>query len=357
MIDAREFVPGRMTGIGRMLAGVADALAECPWVGNVCLAGNRATLPRLLKDRGSISTVTLPQFFLGAERALSQLTRKGFDLFISPYPKLPFWGVHCPAVHTVHDVLDLSFSCYEKKFKTVVDRQRLKWALGKSALTWYDSQWSRRETEAQTGIAGQNPRVRHLALDQRFSEKASPEDGTVLKKHGLEKDYILLVGNGLPHKNLGLLLRIAKRLKRPLLFVGVPKANRPYWADLDNDPRTRWIETADDEDMPSLLREAFCLAQPSLAEGYGYPPLEAMACGTPAVVSNIEVLVETTGGNALTGGPHDGQSWIEAFERIGNEDVYQKQVEKGHQWIANLKGRNGWRDHVADIEELIGSHP
>jgi glycosyltransferase involved in cell wall biosynthesis len=178
-----------------------------------------------------------------------------------------------------------------------------------------------------------------------------------LEKYGLEAGgYILIIGNGLPHKNLGLLLGISERLSRKLVFIGVSKHNRSYWERLYPTSQAEWIEQVDDAELPPLLRHAFCLSQPSLAEGYGYPPLEAMACGTPAVVSNIEVLVETTGGNALVGELHDGQSWIEAYQRIENADVYHVQVQKGLQWIMNLKGRSGWMHHVADIEELLGRH-
>jgi glycosyltransferase involved in cell wall biosynthesis len=105
--------------------------------------------------------------------------------------------------------------------------------------------------------------------------------------------------------------------------------------------------------MAYLMRGAFCLSQPSLAEGYGYPPLEAMACGTPAVISNIPVLVETTGGNAIIADPRDGESWIAAFQRLENENIYRTQIERGIRWVTNLCGRRAWLRHVADVEEIL----
>lgn len=359
LIDAREFVPGRMTGIGRMLSGLVDALAESPLIQKIVLAlPEENAVPVHLKDSERMSWIKIPGHFLKSEWALSELTKKGFDAFISPYPKLPLFGAYCSSVHTVHDVLDLTNPLYKRRLKTFFDRYRLRQALHRADLTWYDSRWSMKETEKLVGVVGRNPRVRPLGIDVRFSSTFNDLDLKALDKYGLkEKGYILVVGNGLPHKNLGLLLGISEHVSRKFVFVGVSEQNRSYWEKRYPLNQARWIEHVADEEMPALLRHAFCLSQPSLAEGYGYPPLEAMSCGTPAVVSDIEVLVETTDGNALIGGTHDGQSWIGAFERIENEDVFHKQVKNGRQWIENLKGRSGWRGHVADIEEIIGSHP
>jgi glycosyltransferase involved in cell wall biosynthesis len=353
LVDAREFVAERMTGIGRMLSGLVDALSETPWVKKILLAGNPETIPDILKGSPVITLVELPKGFFLAERELSRLTKRGCDLFVSPYPKLPSWRLYCPSVHTIHDVLDLSFSSYERKLKAILDRQRLKWAMRNASLTWYDSHWSMEETRALIGTTGQNPKVRHLAVDPRFREKKSLQDESVLNKYGLKEGYILVVGNGLPHKNLGVLLPIAESSHRTLLLVGVSKRNRCYWEAFDQTGRTLWIETVNDEEMPAILRGAFCLAQPSLIEGYGYPPLEAMACGTPAVISHIPVLLETTGGNALVADPSDSQSWLAAFERLEDNDLRHEQISKGFGWIANLQGKAGWMHHVADMEELI----
>lgn len=342
-----------------MLTGLVDALAESPLLTKITLAVTHVeAISARLKDRKGLVHAILPKTFLQSERVLSRLSGKGFDLFLSPYPKLPLFGVHCPAVHTVHDVLDLNDPLYRRRIRTLFDKYRLKWALRRAALTWYDSLWSRAETSRLTGTAGRTPRVRHLGIDDRFDAASQEQDATVLEKYALtSKGYILVVGNGLPHKNLGLLLGVADRISHKLLFIGVSKRNRSFWENQYPGNTALWFEQATDEEMTTLLRHAFCLAQPSLAEGYGYPPLEAMACGTPAVVSQIDVLVETGGGHALVADPRDGGSWIEAFECLKKGEFYHQQAEKGLLWTAPLKGRAGWQGQVTDIEELIGSPP
>lgn len=347
-----------MTGIGRMLAGCADALAVSPIQPSLILAvTDENAIPESLKNRRGIAGIKLPGTFLKSEQTLSGLTREGFAAFISPYPKLPLFGAHCPSVHTIHDVLDLTDPLYRHRIKTLFDRYRLRKALCRADLSWYDSRWSMEETVRLVGTAGRNPRIRHLGVDDRFSAECQDRDSEVLGKYKLQpKEYILVIGNGLPHKNLGLLLDIADKIPRRLLFVGVSGQNQVYWEKRYPANRATWLSQVAEEEMPALLRHAFCLAHPSLAEGYGYPPLEAMACRTPAVVSSIEVLVETTGGQAIIAESRDGQSWIEAFYRLEYSDLYHRQAEKGYQWIAHLKGRRGWQDHVADIAELMGSH-
>lgn len=358
LVDAREWTFGRMTGIGRMLAGCVAALATSHLFPEIRLAvTDESAIPERLKERDGIAFINLPGTFLQSEWALSDLTRKRCSAFISPYPKLPLFGVHCPCIQTIHDVLDLTDPLYRTRLRTFFNKYRLKRALCRADLSWYDSWWSMKETEALLGEKGRNPKVRHLGVDDRFSDVPQDFDPAILERYGLNaKAYILVLGNGLPHKNLGLLLDIADRLPLKLLFVGVSEHNQSYWKTRYPTEQTMWIERMADEGMPSLLRQAFCLFQPSLVEGYGYPPLEAMACGTPAVVSDIPVLVETTGGNALVADPHDGKSWIEAYNQIENEDVYRAQVKKGLQWSMGLKGQSGWMHHVADIEELIGRH-
>jgi len=357
LIDAREFVPDRMTGIGRMLMGLVDALADSPWVKTIILAEDHEAVPVQLQGWRSVSSVQLPKSFIQAEWALSQLTRKGYGVFISPYPKLPLFGVHCPSVQTIHDILDLSVPVHRKKYKALIDKMRLARALRQADMTWYDSHWSMQQTEDMFGFRGKDPRVRHLGIDHRFNDAEQPTDKMVLEKYGLSKGYLLTVGNGLRHKNLGILLEIAGQNSRLPVFAGVSASKREYWEHRNPAARAVWIETVKDEDLPALLRQAFCLSQPSLTEGYGYPPLEAMACGTPAVVSDIPVLTETTGLNALVADPLDGKSWLAAYERLENENLYQTQVEKGLCWVARIKGRQGWMKHVADIEDLVGSRP
>jgi len=225
-------------------------------------------------------------------------------------------------------------------------------ALKKANISWYVSSWSMEETVSLIGFSGRNPKVRYSGIDDRFSVGSNEKDVHVLRKYGLRSGYILVLGNGKPHKNLGVVLEISDRLARRVVFVGVPKANRKRWERLYPNAKPIWIKYAPEEELPSIIKGAFCLAQPSTAEGYGYPPLEAMACGVPAVISNIPVLIETTNGRALSVDPHAPREWIEAFEALEDNEIYTSLVEKGLNWVERFRGRKSWKDHLSDIENL-----
>jgi len=357
LIDAREFAAERRTGIARVLEGLVDALTQSALVDCVILAVTSPEfIPGQLCNRDKVKPEILNCSFLISEHRLSVLSGLKANLFISPYPKLPLFGCRCKAVHVIHDVLDLTHPAYRKRAKAHFDTWRLRRSLERADLTWYDSQWSLDQTRDYAGLVGKNPRVRYPGLDERFVPDRDEKDQSVWKKYGLNQGYILALGNGLPHKNLGVLLEIADQLPRQLVLAGVSKGNQIYWEARYPASVAAWIHYLPDEDLPSLLRGAFCLVQPSTAEGYGYPPMEAMACGIPAVVSDIPVLKETTGGNAIPAEADKPEKWLETFRALENEEFYRGQVERGLRWVESLRGRKAWLSYVSDIEELLNKN-
>jgi glycosyltransferase involved in cell wall biosynthesis len=354
LIDAREFVEEKLTGIGRVLKGLVSALAETDLVREILLASSDpGSLPFRASTHEKISILELPPSFLGSEKALTEISKEDMDLFISPYPKLPLFGCYTKAAHIIHDILDLTHPAYKKRLKIIFDSWRLKKALKRADLTWYDSLWSQKETHKYAGRIGKKPRVRYPGIDAAFSPEKSVDDAAALMRYRLETGYVLVIGNGLPHKNLGVLLEVSDLISRRIVFVGVRDKNRLYWKSRYPKESAIWISHVKESDLPSLLRAAFCLAQPSTAEGYGYPPLEAMGCGVPAVVSNIPVLFETTGSIALYSDPRDPRSWMESLNALEKDEVYKAQTEKGLKWVEPLKGPKGWQGHISDIQELL----
>jgi glycosyltransferase involved in cell wall biosynthesis len=354
LIDGREFVLGKRTGIRRFLEGLLNALIASDLDLEVLLAttSKNAVPPELLTERITI-VEELGKSFLASEKGLSDLTRTEITLLLSPYPKLPLYGTYCKAINTVHDVLDLTHPAYRKRFRIIFDRFRLRNALKQSYLTWYVSEWSQKETKRHMAMVGRNPRVRHSGIDARFRAGRFEKDDKVLQKYNLKSGYILVIGNGLPHKNLGVLLKIANSIPWDLVFVGVAEKNKNYWESRYRNVQSSWIVHVKDEDLPAIIRGAFCLSQPSTAEGYAFPPLEAMACGVPALVSDILVLKETTGGNALYADPNNPMEWIHVLKSLDNHATYQGQIEKGLKWIEPLWGTKGWQSHISDLAELL----
>lgn len=353
LVDAREFVAGRFTGIGRVLSGLALALAESQKVGAMTLAASTPkAVPESLARHPKTTVLRVPQGYLRGEWTLSRLSAD-FDVYLSPYPKLPLFGVRGRAVNIIHDVHNITHGAYAGTPRAWFDRLRVGMGLNRADMTWYVSEFSRSETEKLMGTDGRDARVRHSGIGS-FSSDPHPDDSRILERLGLQPGYVLAVGNGLPHKNLGVLLKCARSLTRPLVLAGCGHRARVRWEKKHPEARALWPGFVGESEMGALLRGAFCLAQPSLAEGFGYPPLEAMACGTPAIVSDIPVLCEVCGGAALAVDPHSPDAWAEAVASLDNKASNEAMVKAGLSRVSSMTGDRAWAGHVADMEELLG---
>jgi len=119
LIDAREFVEDRFTGIGRFLSGLIDALIDNADITHIELAVlSGRSIPRRLLRSSKVEALELPRALIHRERFLVKQSAEGYDVFISPYPKLPLSPVKCPTIHTVHDVLYISHPAYKKNGAT-----------------------------------------------------------------------------------------------------------------------------------------------------------------------------------------------------------------------------------------------
>ena len=96
LINACEFIPGKTTGIGRVLEGLIDALSETDIAHEIILATSfYDAVPSILKEKEKIKIIEIPHVFIESEKRLTELSKNGISAFISPYPKLPLFGCHC----------------------------------------------------------------------------------------------------------------------------------------------------------------------------------------------------------------------------------------------------------------------
>ncbi len=342
LVDGREFVAGRRTGIGRFLEGLLDAALRFQPEWRVTVAMRKdCALPEVL--RGRVEEGYLPHM---PELFWPHLAQ-GYDLFLSPYPKLPWRRLPCPAIHTVHDVLYLTHPAYRgNRLRVWGGRMRLKRALGQAALTWFDSRASMQACQELADVP--HGVVRFPAIDARFAPAADADPD--------DPPFFLFVGNGLPHKNLQLLLRAVEDVEAGLVCAGVRDAG-PWLAHLASGVRGRVVfrGAVSDAELLDLYRRATALLLPSTAEGFGYPPLEAMACGTPAIVSDIPVLRETTGGAAMLCPANDALAWRKAMNAMLNGETRRVWREKGMAYVGKLRAPEGWRAHVEDMARVMGT--
>ncbi|MBS7542946.1 glycosyltransferase family 4 protein [Ancylobacter oerskovii] len=137
-------------------------------------------------------------------------------------------------------------------------------------------------------------------------------------------DTIVLVGSPAPHKNMALLLGLADRLAAEGLRIAIVGHVDPHVLRHDGLSRAagnvHWLGRLPDEALTALLQESLCLAFPSFVEGFGLPPLEAMAVGCPVVTSDRASMPEVCGHAALYASPADPDAWLDRLGRLKREN-------------------------------------
>jgi glycosyltransferase involved in cell wall biosynthesis len=172
-----------------------------------------------------------------------------------------------------------------------------------------------------------------FAQSERFAPTSEEEVERFRIEHGLPKRYLLSIGNIEPRKNLSTLATawkqtMARREDVKLVIAG--GVNRVVFntagsgANTLRDPTIRLLGFFPDEKLPLLYQGAEAFAFPSLAEGFGLPILEAMACGTPVICSDTTAMPETAGGAARLVPPREVEAWVEAIDSVLSEDQFRQ---------------------------------
>lgn len=133
------------------------------------------------------------------------------------------------------------------------------------------------------------------------------------------RDTIVMIGSSAPHKNVDLILGMARRLADVNLRIAVVGAADPrvFRGQLQAETmNVHWLGRVSDGELAALLRDSLCLAFPSLTEGFGLPALEAMVIGCPVVVSDRASLPEVCGSAALFAPPDDPDAWFDRFVQL-----------------------------------------
>jgi glycosyltransferase involved in cell wall biosynthesis len=166
------------------------------------------------------------------------------------------------------------------------------------------------------GVAADRVVVVSPPIDPRFRPAGDAAVAATRTEHNLTRPYALFVGWADPRKDVATALAAHRQVLRDvphdLVLLGEP---HPTFAPVtvDPSPSVRLLGHVGDDDLVALLTGASVLLYPSRYEGYGLPPLEAMACGTPAVVSDIPALRESTAGTARTAPVGDVAAWAAAL--------------------------------------------
>lgn len=222
----------------------------------------------------------------------------GVDLLHCPMPLAPP-RPRVPLVVTLYDTLPWERPEWFGRAIVLQHRTSLRAAVRRAARVLVPSEHTKERVRSVLGIASDRVDVAPLGLGDQFTP-----DGTA---RSANRPYILTVGTLQPRKNLELAVaafeRLPSSLDHRLVVVGARGwRERDLLRRVESSPAagrielTGWVE---EHELVELYRGAECLVLPSRAEGFGFPVLEAMACGTPVMCARAGALPETAGGAAL----------------------------------------------------------
>ena len=245
--------------------------------------------------------------------------RERLDLFHATHYVLPAM-TPSKTVVTIHDCIHLMFPQYQRhRVAYAYARASLFTAAHKSDRIFTVSEQSKRDILKFFNVPPEKIVVTPNAIDNRFSAPPSEEHVTQTReRYQLSHSYLLYVGNIKPHKNLERLIeafhlvRLQGRSELELLIIGdeisklqsLRRAVRKY----DIHRYVRFLGYVPDKTLAVLYRLASVFVFPSLYEGFGLPPLEAMASGTPVVTSNVSSLPEVVGDAAVLVDPYNAEA-------------------------------------------------
>jgi len=320
-LDARKLWDGGIgTYIRRLLLALAAHDGAHEWIALL----DPRDLASVAWTAGRVREVAVRarKYGLGEHLAVPRAARAaGADLLHAPHYTLPLgWGG--PAVVTVHDLIHLRHPRFFPPGAPLYTGVVAGLAVRRARRVVTDSEHVRRDVIELLGAEPARVRVIPLGVSPALARRAEAEVAALRRERALPADYLLYVGARKGHKNLALLLealaRIPAAARPPLVLSGAawepgePLARRAERLGITG--AVHFAGDLRDEDVLARVYSGAALyVHPALTEGFGLPPLEAMACGAPVLCSDGGALPETVGDAAETLPPRDAEAWAAAI--------------------------------------------
>ena len=288
--------------------------------------------------------------------------REGVTLFHAPHYVLPML-VSCKSIVTIHDCIHLMFPQYlPSRAAFHYANTSIRIAARRAARVLTVSESSKRDILRFVDIEPGKIDVIHNACDERFGIEPREEDVVrVRERFQLNDEFVLYAGNVKPHKNLERLIeafhlvrdRGLDHLKLVLIgddisrYVALRRAVHRHQLH----KYVRFLGYLPEQTLAVMYRLAAVFVFPSLYEGFGLPPLEAMASGTPVVTSNVSSLPEVTGDAAVLVDPYDPKAIADGMYRVLTDESLRREMRrKGLERARHFS----WEQSARRVRDIYG---
>jgi len=342
VIDTRMI---NASGIGRYLKNIIPFLLK---EYKLILLGDSTELQEYKKEK-NIKIVSMATSIYSIKEQF-ELAQKipPCDLFWSPHYNIPLLPIKAKKrLVTIHDVYHLAFkdtlSLSQKLYAKLLINQAVK----KSDVILTVSNFSKNEI------------IKYTQTKKNIEVVYNGVDENLINNKKIDKEnYILYVGNVKPHKNLVRALKAFKKIdNQNLIFKIVGKKDNFITKDTEVEQlaielgnRVEFTGYVEDSKLVELYKKAKIFLFPTLYEGFGIPPLEAQACGTPVICSNVASLPEVGGESVLYCDPCDINDIADKITLLLEDKSLQNElIQKGYE---NLK-RFSWEKSAKKIIDII----
>jgi glycosyltransferase involved in cell wall biosynthesis len=357
-------------GVGRYTKGLVSSLLLVDQENKYFLIQDKFTID-FFKESDRIKIVKVPYPALSIRTLFflhKVIEKEKIDVFHSPFSLGPLFSKR-PFIITFHDLMVLKFpNFFEGRNLLIKVFAKLFFSIvvpitsNKCRMILTDSNKVKNEIITFLKQDPDKIKVSNPGVDEYFKKLTSKSLNGKLPELKPNKKTILYVGNTRPYKNLPRLLEAFGLLqkKRPenyqLVIAGGEKRNLPLLKkitlDLSIEKNIIFAGNLTDPEVVALMNAADVFVFPSLEEGFGLPPLEAMACGTPVVTSNVSSLPEVVRDAALLVDPENVEGIAFAIERVlTDEKLREELIKKGFERVK----RFSWEKTARETLEIYKS--
>lgn len=340
------FIDRRTTGSGQYLTHLLDEYSARYSNHTFLLCGSQPQSPIPLADCCQWQTLRTPFDRLHDHLAkvwFEQIAfsraahRWGADLIHVPYWASPLHAA-VPTIVTIHDLIPLLLPEYSGGMLGRLYTRLVAASARRATRVLTDSQASRRDIIQHLRIPAGRIDTTLLAPDAHFAPVTDPDEiDHVRRKYGLPSRYLLYLGGFDVRKNVTGILHAFARLEQTevkLVLAGkLPAQDTAFFPgpqriadELGIAGRVHLAGWIDEADKPALYSAALGFVFPSWYEGFGLPPLEAIACGTPAIVSDAGSLPEVVGEAGLCVEAENVEALAEAMEKLVEDSCLRERL-------------------------------